>query len=153
MAKFVYRLQTVFDLRNRKVKTQEQRVVDARRVVREIQSAIEEKRNEIRLLGQNMMSSHYTLLETYDEFIHHCHEQLDQLHSDLEDAEEALSEERTLLVKYQAELEALEKHKEKALEEWTEEQKRLEMKQLDEVASQRYFRAQEARRLEELGDE
>lgn len=144
MARFVYRLQKVFELRERKKKEQEQRVADAQKRVREIEAAIEEKKNEIRLVRKNMMASAHTLMLVHDEYLHLLNQHLDELHRDLEYAKEQLAHERKLLIKAQADLEALVKHKEKTLEEWKEEEKRLEMKQLDEVAGQRYFRAQQS---------
>lgn len=150
MARFVYRLQKIYELRERRVKQQEQRVIEARRHVQEVEAAIEEKKNEIRLLRQNMLTAPHTLMSSHDDYIHKCHRDLDQLYENLETAKRKLHEETQLLVKYQSELEALEKHKEKSREAWFEEQKRLEMKQLDEVASQRFFRARETDREEAL---
>ncbi len=141
MARFVYRLQKVFELRERRVKEQEQRLIKARRIVQEIEDKIEEKKNEIRLLRQNMLTAPHTLMGSHDEYIHKCNHDLDQLDIDLQEAEARRLEEAQRLVQYQAELEALEKHKEKSLEEWKEEQKQTEMKQMNEVAGQRYFRA------------
>ncbi len=149
MARFVYRLQKVFELRERRKKEQEQRVIDAQKRVREAEIAIEEKRNEIRTIRKNMLSSSHILMAAHDTFLHHLNGQLEQLYVDLEKAKAALDHERQLLIKAQADLEALVKHKEKAREEWLEEEKKLELKRLDEVAGQRYFRAQ----LEKANDE
>ncbi len=140
MARFQYRLQKVFELRERKKKEQEQRVADAQQKVRQIEQQIEDKKQEIRMARQNMMSGPHIHMATADRFIHHLHGELEYLYDDLALAQNELAHERELLIKAQAELEALVKHKEKVYEEWMEEQKKLEMKQLDEVASQRYFR-------------
>jgi len=155
MARFVYRLQKVFELRERKKKEHEQRVVDAQKRVREVEIAIEEKQNEIRMVHKNMLASPHTMMAAHDQFIHHLNAQLEQLLADLIQAKEALEYERQLLLKAQADLEALVKHQEKAREEWLEDEKRREMKMLDEVAGQRYFRAKlqaEEELLEELAD-
>lgn len=149
MARFVYRLKKVFELRERKKKEQEQRVVDAKKKVSDVERAIEEKKNEIRLIRQNMLTSHHTMMAAHDEYLHYMNAELDVLYQDLEIAKQELAYEMELLIKAQAELEALVKHKEKAYEEWLEEEKKREMKQLDEVAGQRYFRAQ----LEKLEEE
>lgn len=141
MARFVYRLQKVFELRERKKKEHEQRVIDAQKRVREVETAIEEKQNEIRMVHQNMLTSPHTMMAAHDQFIHHLNEQLVELHQELARAKEALEYERQLLIKAQADLEALIKHQEKAKEEWLEDEKRREMKMLDEIAGQRYFRA------------
>lgn len=144
MARFIYRLQKVFELRERKKKEQEQRVAEAQKRVREIEAAIEEKKTEIRMVRKNMLASAHTLMLVHDEYLHLLNRHLDDLHQELEFAKQKLAQERKLLIKAQADLEALVKHKEKALEEWKNEEKRLEMKQLDEVAGQRYFRAQQS---------
>lgn len=141
MARFVYRLQKVFELRERKKKEHEQRVIDAQKRVRDVETAIEDKKNEIRMVRKNMLASPHTLMAAHDQFIHHLNDQLEQLYDDLARAKEALEYERQLLIKAQADLEALVKHKEKAREEWLEEEKKLELKMLDEIAGQRYFRA------------
>lgn len=152
MAGFQYRLQKVFELRERKKKEQEQKVIQAQRRVKQIEDAIEEKKNEIRLMRENMFTSHHTLMPVHDEYIHKLNVELDQLYDDLEMAKQQLAYEKQQLVKAQAELEALVKHKDKVYEEWLDEQKRIEMKQLDEVAGQRFFRQQLAI-LEEAADD
>jgi flagellar FliJ protein len=152
MARFVYRLQKVYELRERKKKEQEQRVIDAQKRVREAEDAVQAKKEEIRETRKSMLSSAHTLMAIHDEFLHRLNQQLDALYEELEMAKRRLEHERQLLIKAQADLEALVKHKEKAHEEWLEEEKRLEMKQLDEIAGQRYFRAQQAK-MEELLEE
>jgi flagellar export protein FliJ len=142
MARFVYRLQKVYALRERKVKQQEQRVVEAQNRVNAIIADIEAKKNEVRLLAENMAQSHHTLLAAHDAFIHDLHQVIDRRYQDLAMAKQELALEKQRLVEYQAELEALVKHRDKQKEAWQAEQNMLEMKQLDEVGSQRYFRAQ-----------
>jgi flagellar FliJ protein len=148
MARFIYRLQKVFELRERKKKEHEQRVVNAQKRVREVELAIEEKRNEIRMVHKNMLASPHTMMAAHDEFIHYLNEQLEELHQDLARAKEILEYERQLLIKAQADMEALIKHQDKAREEWLEDEKRREMKTLDEIAGQRYFRAKQQAELD-----
>lgn len=148
MARFNYRLQKVFELRERKKKEQERRVAEARARVSQIEQDIQAKKHEIRVLRNNMLTASHVLMEAHDIFIHSLNEQLDQLYRDLALAKQQLEYEMQLLIKAQAELEALIKHKEKAYEEYKEEEKRKEMKILDEVAGQRYFRAQQELELE-----
>jgi flagellar FliJ protein len=153
MAPFVYRLQKVFELRERKKKEQERRVQEAKARVARIQEEIQAKKHEIRVLRQNMLTAPHILMESHDIFIHALNEQLEQLYRDLEMAKQQLEYEKQLLIKAQAELEALVKHKEKTYEEYLEEEKRKEMKLLDEVAGQRYFRAQQEQLAEETETE
>jgi flagellar export protein FliJ len=153
MARFVYRLQKVYELRERKKKAQEQKVIDAQKKVREVETTIEEKRNEVRTLRTAMLTAPHTLMSNYDQYLYIMAQKIELLKLDLSFAQQILSQERQLLIKAQADLEALVKHKEKMQEEWQEEEKRLEMKQLDEVAGQRYFRAQYEKQLEEAEEE
>lgn len=146
MAKFQYRLQKVVEIRERKVKQQEQKVIEARLQVQEVEQRIAKKKHEIIAAQEHMKTAAHTLMEFHDRFIHRCHEELDILAIEKQEKEAYLLEQSKLLVKYQADVEALTKHKEKAFEEWKEEEKRAEMKILDEVASQRYFRAQQEAR-------
>lgn len=150
MARFKYRLQKVFELRERKKKEQEEAVIRAKAKVREAEENIEAKKNEIRLLKQNLSTAPHTLMESYVNYIRVCFLELDDLYVRLQVAKDDLAWEMELLLKAQADLEALIKHKEKSLEEWKEEEKRLEMKVLDEVAGQRYFRAQQEKLAEEM---
>ena len=152
MAKFVYRLKKVFELRERRVKEQEQKVIDAKKVVAEIQAKIDDKKKEAVLVRQNMATTPHTLLEAHHVYIQKCNKDVRLLEMDKNEANAKVKVETDELKKRQAELEALEKHKEKAKEEWLEEQKAIEMKKLDEVASQRYFRNQQIAAEEEAAE-
>ena len=140
---FKYRLKQVFNLRERKKKEQEQRVVDAQNRVRQVELQIEEKLHEIRSVRQSMLVVHHTLMPATDKFLQKLNDDLTALYEDLALAQQALAHEKQLLIKAQADLEALVKHRDKMYEEWLEEEKRREMKQLDEVAGQRFFRKQQ----------
>jgi flagellar protein FliJ len=149
MPPFVYRLQKVYEIRERKKKEQERRVAAARARITQIEQEIQAKKHEIRVLRNNMLTAPHVLMEAHDIYIHLLNEQLEQLYRDLELAKQQLEYELQLLVKAQAELEALVKHKEKAYEEYMEEEKAKELKLLDEIATQRYFRAQQEKAEEE----
>ena len=153
MARFVYRLQKIYELRERRVKEQEQKVIEARRKVQEKQAEIEAKKHEMKLVRENMMQASHLLMGDHDRYLFKASQDLEVLHEELAQRERKLVEEGKLLQQYQAELEALEKHKEKAREEWQEEQKQIELKQLDEVASQRYFRQKAVEAEEEAETE
>jgi len=149
MARFVYRLQKIYELRERRVKEQEQKVIEARRRVQEKQAEIEAKKHEMHLIRENMLQASHLLMGDHDRYLYKCNMDLDRMQEELVVRQKKLKEENKLLLQYQAELEALEKHKEKAQEEWQEEQKQLELKTLNEVASQRFFRQTQAKEAEE----
>jgi flagellar FliJ protein len=140
MARFQYRLQKVFDLRERRKKQQEQRVLDAQAQVKQVEDRIAAKHQEIRTLSDLMKTAPGSSLADYDRFIYKLRQDLDELHLERRYALDRLEVEKQLLQKAQSDLEALIKHKEKAIEEWKEEEKARELKQLDEVAGQRFFR-------------
>jgi flagellar protein FliJ len=148
MPKFVYRLQKVFELRERRKKEQEQRVIEAQKHLKAMELLFEEKKTEIRLVSESMRNSPHIMMAAHDTFIYHLNGDLKIIAVRVSAATRKLRQARELLQKLQAELEALIKHKEKAIEEWKEDEKRQELKMLDEVAGQRYFRAQQAALLE-----
>ena len=92
-----------------------------------------------------MLIAGHMMLQASDLFLQHLQEQLQQLYQDLERAKQELEYQIQLLIKAQAELEALNKHREKAYEEYLEEEKQKELKLMDEIAGQRYFRNQQQR--------
>lgn len=152
MARFVYRLQKIYELRERRVKEQEQKLIEARRAVQEKQSEIDAKKQEMKLVKENMLQASYLLMGDHDRYLFKSNQDLEQLNRELEQRKQRQREEAELLQQYQADLEALEKHKEKAKEEWQNEQKQKEIKQLDEVATQRFFRQGQINEEEALED-
>ena len=152
MARFVYRLQKVLEMRERKVKEQEQVVIEAKKFLAQAQQKVVAKQQEIRSAQQSMHNSPHTLLAMHDRFIHKAMQELEVLEDERHQAERRVVEEAKRLVEYQAEMEALVKHKEKAFEEWKAEEKRAEMKILDEVATQRFFRNRLAKAEEAAED-
>lgn len=150
MAKFQYRLQKVVEIRERKVKQQEQKVIEARARVQDAVQRVVHKKQEIVDAQKHMMTSLNTMMVFHDKFIHRCYEELEVLVYEKQEADAYLLEQGKILIKFQADVEALVKHKEKAFEEWKDEEKRAEMKIMDEVASQRYFRAKLAEEEEHL---
>lgn len=146
---FVYRLQKVYELRERKKKEQERRVQRARERLRQVEHAIELKKTEIRQVRQNMLTTSHLLLESHDIYLQKLNDDITKLNEERVIAQNQLDYEMQLLIKAQADLEALNKHKERSHEEWIEEEKQKELKLMDEIAGQRYFRNQEAVELDE----
>jgi flagellar FliJ protein len=137
---FRYRLQNIYNLRERKKKEQEQVVNEAQNKCRKIQARIDAKYAEREDVRHQRKTIDPMMLNTIDALLVHLATQILAIKEELEEAQRILKEEEDKLAVCRQELEALDKHKERALEEWKEEEKQAEMKQLDEVASQRYFR-------------
>jgi flagellar protein FliJ len=153
MARFRYRLQKVFEMRERKKKEQEEAVGRAMARVRQVEEEIQRVKGEIRTLDENRRKAHHTMFEMYTNYIYTQYNELEVQYQNLAQAKEDLEWEKQLLLKAHAELEALIKHKEKSFEMWLEEEKFKEMKMLDEVAGQRYFRQTQEKLEEERLDQ
>jgi flagellar export protein FliJ len=144
-------------LRERKKKEQEQVVNDAQNAVRKVQVRLDAKVAEREDVRHQRKTANPMMLDNIDKLLIRYAEQIVEIKTELEEVQRILKEEEAKLAICRQELEALEKHRERAKEEWLEEENQAEMKLLDEVASQRYFRqmvesAQEAVDLGE-GDE
>lgn len=149
---FRYRLQKIYDLRERRLRAQEKRVREAADAVEAAQAAENAKRQDITKTQAERLQAHHMQWTLYDKWLRKLDRELDRLIEETHAAKRHLDEEREKLLKAQADLEALNKHRDRAKEEWQEEEKQREMKQLDEVATQRYFRATQAAQLEEIED-
>ncbi|MEB3244425.1 MAG: flagellar export protein FliJ [Vampirovibrionales bacterium] len=152
MPRFAYRLQKVFELRERKKQEQERRVQQATEAVKLAKQRVQANRDEHKQVLNHMYRSPSTMYEYHDRYLNKLDVLLVQLKASLEEAEQRLQEEREKLLKAQAELDALVKHKDKAYEEWQAEEKQLDMRRLDEVAGQRYFRQQAQNAQDDLAE-
>ena len=125
--------------------------------MRKVQVRLDAKVAEREDVRQQRKTANPMMLDNIDKLLIRYAQQIVEIKTELEDVQRILAEEEAKLAICRQELEALEKHRERAKEEWLEEENQAEMKLLDEVASQRYFRqmvesAQEAVDLGE-GDE
>lgn len=146
---FVYRLQKMLDFRIRKKEAQLQNVLKAQMEVYRIEGLIEQNNKEIHSTRYNMAHANPMMFESYDKFLKHLYEKGEQLEVEKQEAIIKLEEEKEKLVICEREVKVLEKHKEKKKEEYVEEQKKLELKNLSEVAVQRHFRKTELTKEEE----
>ncbi|MGD9580162.1 MAG: flagellar export protein FliJ [Vampirovibrionia bacterium] len=154
MSPFVYRLEKVLKYRINKKEEQLQVVKAAQREVQRIQGEIDKNNATIISLRQSMYQADHTLLQSYDNYIKHLYGVIDKLELDKINAINRLEEEKRILEELDKSIKALEKHKEKALEIYKQEQKEREMKKLNEIGSQKHFikmlERQEEEYLEEM---
>jgi len=150
---FVYRLQKILNYRIQKKDEQIQIVKEAEREVARIQAEIDNHRNTILTLRQNMRLAPHTMMESYDVYIKYIDTLIEQLEEEKRIAIMRLEEEREKLVELEKGVKVLEKHKEKAYEQYRDEQNKAEMKMLDEVAGLKHYAKTQARIAEELEDE
>ena len=151
---FRYRLQKVLDFRIRKKEEQLQEVLKAKAEVDRIQGLIEANLQEINGVIHTMRcTTDYRMMDTYDKYLKHLYVKGEELEVQKQQAIEQLEIEKEKLVECEKEVKVLEKHKEKALEAYKEEEKQIEMKQLSEVAVQKYFQRSRERKEEEGEDD
>lgn len=140
MARFVYRLQKVYEMRERKKKEQEQRVNEARAHLRQQEAKKQAILTEIDEVRAHMSLAHHTMMKSHDDYLYKLAQDVKRADQAIAQARRQLEHEEQELQRCHQDLEALVKHKESAKEEWLAEEKTIEMKMLDEIAGQRYFR-------------
>ncbi|MBQ4647067.1 MAG: hypothetical protein IJB79_06935 [Candidatus Gastranaerophilales bacterium] len=136
---FRYRLQKILEIRIRKKEEQLQVVIKAQEEVNRIELLIIQNLDEIKRLTQEMRSANPMMYEQYDKFIKHLWEEDKKLQIQKQQAIEALNREKEILKIKEQEVNVLEKHKEHQKEDYIKEQKALELKELNEIGSQKFF--------------
>ena len=150
---FRYRLQKVLDFRIRKKEEQLQEVIKAKNEVDRIQGLIDANNQEISGVIHTMRTTaDFRMMDAYDKYLKHLYEKAEQLENQKQEAIRLLEIEKQKLVECEKEVKVLEKHKEKMLEAYKEEQKQIELKQLSEVAVQKYYQRSKERKEEEGED-
>lgn len=150
---FRYRLQKVLDFRIRKKEEQLQEVIKAKQEVLRVEGLIEANKQEISSTRVNMRKADFMMMEAYDNYLKHLYEKAETLEEDKKKVLAKLEEEKEKLVEAEKEVKVLEKHKERAHEVYIAEEKNAELKQLSEVAVQKYFEKTKIKREEEMLEE
>lgn len=150
---FRYRLQKILDFRIRKKEEQLQNVRNAQALVLKIEGLIERNNQEIASTRVNMRQADFSMYESYDNYLKHLYVKGENLEMDRQKAQEALDEEKDKLRELEKAVKVLEKHKEHAKEAYIEEEKKAELKQLSEVAIQKFFAKTQAKKEEEQEEE
>ena len=136
---FRYRLQKILEIRIKKRDEQIQVVIKAQEEVRRIELLILQNLEEIKKLTQEMRQADPMMYEQYDKFIKHLWEEDKKLQVQKQEAIENLEKEKEILKIKEQEVNVLEKHKEHQKENYIKEQKALELKELNEIGSQKFF--------------
>lgn len=130
-----------------------QAVIKAQEEVYRIERLIQENNKEIASTKINMRKADFMMLEAYDNYLKHLYEVDEKLQEDKKQAEEILRQEKEKLIELEKAVKVLEKHKEHAKEEYMEEEKKLELKQLSEVGIQKFFAKTKEKNEEEMLEE
>ena len=136
---FRYRLQKILEIRIRKKEEQLQVVIKAQEEVQRIELLIIQNLEQIKTLNQQMRTADPMMYEQYDKFIKHLWEEDEKLQLQKQEAIKALEREKEILKIREQEVNVLEKHKEHQKEDYIKEQKALELKELNEIGSQKFF--------------
>ena len=136
---FSYRLQKILEIRIRKKEEQLQAVINAQKEVDRIELLIIKNLQQIDDLTKQMKKADPMMFEQYDKYIKHLWEEDKKLQQQKLEALEALNHEKELLKLREQEVNVLEKHKEHQKENYIQEQKSLELKELNEIGSQKFF--------------
>jgi len=148
---FRYRMQKILEIRIRKKEEQLQAVIKAQEEVDRIELLIIKNMEEIKSLTLQMRQADPMMYERYDTFIKHLWKEDEKLQKEKQEALAALEKEKDLLKLREQEVNVLEKHKEHRREEYIKEQKALELKELNEIGSQKFFiRSREEKEEQEL---
>ena len=150
---FRYRLQKILEIRIRKKEEQLQVVIKAQEEVQRIELLIIQNLEQIQKLTREMRSANPMMYEQYDKYIKHLWEEDKKLQEQKQEAIRVLEHEKEILRIKEQEVNVLEKHKEHQKEDYIKEQKALELKELNEIGSQKFFirnrEKQEEQELEE----
>ncbi len=136
---FSYRLQKILEIRIRKKEQQLQAVINAQKEVDRIELLIIKNLQQIDDLTKQMRKADPMMYERYDKFIKHLWEEDEKLKQQKQEAIEVLNREKELLRLREQEVNVLEKHKEHQKDNYIQEQKALELKELNEIGSQKFF--------------
>ncbi len=147
---FRYRLQKFLEIRIRKKEEQLQEVIKAQNEVDRIELLIIKNNKDIQDTRVNMRKSDPMMYDGFDKFLKHLYEKGEKLELERQEAIKKLEEEKEKLHEREKEVNVLEKHKEHKREEYLQEQKALELKQLNEIGAQKHFAKTREKQEEEM---
>lgn len=150
---FRYRLQKILDFRIKKKEEQLQVVIKAQQEVARIENLIDQNNQNIMSTRANMRKADFMMMEAYDNYLKHLYEVGEELEVQKQQALDNLQIEKDKLIEREKEVKVLEKHRERALEVYKEEEKNIELKRLSEVAVQKHFAKTRDLNEEELLEE
>ncbi|MBR1617775.1 hypothetical protein IJ670_06445 [bacterium] len=136
---FHYKLQKILEIRIKKKDEQIQVVIKAQEEVNRIELLIIKNLDQIKQTTLEMRSANPMMYEYYDNFIQHLWKKDKEYQEQKQMALIALEREKDILRKCQQEVDVVEKHKENQLEEYKKEEKQKELKEMNEIGSQKAF--------------
>lgn len=147
---FRYRLEKILNFRIRKKDEQLEKVKKAQMEVAKVEGMIQANLEQIKKTREGMKLADALMFQHYDNFLQSLYEKDIQLKERKKLAIRYWQEQMEILQQCEKDVKVLEKHKEKKLEEYKEEEKQIELKQLNEVGSLRHFARTREEKQEEL---
>lgn len=133
----------------RKRDEQQEKVRKAQMEVARVEGMIQANLAQVKQSREEMKICDPLMMSHYDNFLQSLYQRDVELKEQKQAAIRFLREQMEILQEREQEVKVLEKHKEKKKEEYDEEQKYIEMKQLNEVGSLKHY----ARKLENEQEE
>ena len=110
-----------------------------------------ENLKQIETLNQQRKTAEPMMFEYYDNFVKHLWKEDERLQQEKQEAIDNLNKEKDILRIKEQEVNVLEKHKENQKEIYIKEEKARELKELNEIGSQKFFiRKREQQEEQEL---
>lgn len=139
---FKYRLQKFLEIRIKEKEAQLKVVQEAQNAVIAVENKIIQNNKNIQDTRINMRKSDPRMYDGFDKFLKHLYEVGEQLEIEKKEAEKKLQQEMEILKEKEQKVNVLDKHKEHKKEEYLYEEKMAELKNLNEIGSQKHFMRQ-----------
>jgi len=147
---FRYRLEKILNFRIKKKDEQLEKVRKAQMEIARVEGMIQANLLQIKDTREGMKYADAMMLQHYDNFLQSLYQQDVELKERKKAAIRFWQEQMAILQELEKAVKVLEKHKEKKLEEYKDEQKQIELRQLNEVGSLRHFARTRDEKQEEL---
>ena len=136
---FRYRLEKILNFRIKKKDEQLEKVRKAQMEIARVEGMIQANLGQIKETREGMKMADAMMLQHFDNFLQNLYERDNALKNQKKAAIRFWQQQMEILKELEKDVKVLEKHKEKKLEEYKEEQKQIELRQLNEVGSLRHF--------------
>ena len=150
---FSYRLEKILNFRIKKKDEQLEKVRKAQMEIARVEGMIQANLGQIKDTREGMKLADAMMLQHFDNFLQNLYRRDHELNEQKKAAIRFWQEQMAILQELEKAVKVLEKHKEKKHDEYKEEQKQIELRQLNEVGSLRHFartREEQQEELEEL---
>ncbi len=137
---FKFRLERVLDLRKDELKEAQKKLAEAFSALELAKRKLKEAQDALKTAQDDLIKDEYKMAQDHLRHIRSCDENVQNRVIKLKDAEEGVVRAREALLQAQIKVEAMEKLKEKQLEEYLDAENKAEQKKYDEDAAIKHAR-------------